>query len=265
MSERFTASVNQNDSKNTRLDIVGEFANYRFNRDCLAHISRYLHVCESWMELAKELGRPIRVLDIGCGDIYIPRTFQASFAVKKSDYIAQYVGVDIDDKSIARTRATIVKSFPIQLVVNDVTTHGLQRWKDNDFDLVTSLEMIEHIKPEFVPPLLREIARVAPRAIISTPNWTGGSGQLPDDHIKEWDTDELAAEMEKAGLRVEKRVGTFCNLPKARKACAGDPFLERVLATLEATCPADFVSLALARFIGPKAQNVIYECKRLAS
>lgn len=261
MSERFKASVNVNESKNTRLNVAEEFQNYRFGRDALAHVFRYLFVCERWIEKAKASKRPIRVLDIGCGDAYTARVFAASFVIKKTDILAEYVGFDIDEKSIARTRLTAPKSVPSKFIVGDVTTGGLKRFKDQEFDMVVNLEMLEHIQPKFVPTVLSEIARIAPEAWISTPNWTGGSGQLPEDHIKEWDTDELAYEMEKAGLAVKGRIGTFCQLIKAKKYCIEhSPSHLAIYKALQRTCPADLFSIAIARFLGKEAQNVMYHC-----
>jgi len=63
MSERFQASRNDNGSKNTRLPIAVEFGNYRFGRDALAHVSRYLLIVQRLIEIAKERG-PLTVLDV---------------------------------------------------------------------------------------------------------------------------------------------------------------------------------------------------------
>lgn len=263
MSERFKASVNVNDSKNTRLPIVEEFSKYRFSRDALAHMFRYKFVCEKWIERSKELGRPIRILEIGCGDVYTLRVYTAdpafSFAPKKA-YVEEYVGLDIDDKSVARTKATLPKWLDkCRVVCGDFTTGALSRFKDDEFDVVVCMEVIEHVQPKFIEPLLKEIRRIAPMALISTPNFTGGTGVLPDDHIKEWDVDELSELMVKCGLAVHELNGQFCNIAKVKKAKVID---QSVIDLVEKTCPADLASLVLARFAGKYAQNILYVCYR---
>lgn len=261
MSERFKASVNVNDSKNTRLPVNEEFENYRFGRDALAHVSRYLLLCEELIEYAKKLGRPLRVIDIGCGDVYIARVLISSFAVRKSDVISRYVGVDIDDVSIKRTAESLPgKSIPIELVCTDITTGGLSQFADKEFDVLINTEVIEHIQPRFVPEVLREFKRISRFAYISTPNFTGGTGQLPEDHIKEWDCEELTAEMKAAGIDVKRRVGIFSNLNKVEKLAKTNPGIREKYDFLRDKMDGHFLSIAMARFIGIHAQNVMYVC-----
>lgn len=263
MSQRFTANINANGSKNTRLPVAQEFGNYRFGRDALAHVSRYLWVVETLEQRADELERPLAWLDVGCGDVYLLRTLQASSRAKKADVVAQYVGLDIDEKMLAMAKVTAPKSVPVRLVTGDITVGALDRFADASFDVVTCLEVLEHVQPKFVPGVLAGIRRVigaAGFALISTPNWTGGSGRLPEDHIKEWDAEELLQAMKDAGLRVHRRFGTFCQLDRAKKAAAADPFLARVWGVLSSTCDANFASLAMARFLDTDAQNLVYVC-----
>jgi ubiquinone/menaquinone biosynthesis C-methylase UbiE len=222
---------------------------------------RYLFIVDRLVKLAKEIG-PVKVLDVGCGDIYIARTLQASSRAKKDAVCAGYTGLDIDDRSLERTRGSLPHSFPIDLVCGDVTNGALEQWPDNTFDLVVCTEVLEHLQPKFVPGVLREFARLAERQWISTPNWTGGTGQLPEDHIKEWDVQELTAAMTDNGLAVKRRIGFFGNLPKMKKWAARDPKLDWLFRTLEPISDPHFLSLVMARVAGPRAQNVMYLCRR---
>ncbi len=260
MSERYKAKRNVNDSKNTRLPIAEEFGNYRFGRDALAHVTRYLWTVEQIISLAKIARRPVKVIDIGCGDIYTARVFQASFRVTKRDVIAEYVGLDIDDRSLARSESSKPKSFPIELIVGDVTEGALQQFDFKRFDLAICFEVIEHIKPQFVPPLLEEIKRISNMAFISTPNFTGGSGRLPEDHILEWDVDDLTGLMQLAGYQVGAQIGTFCNLTKVRAICKHDAYVREIFELLEPRMDKHFLSLVMARVIGKRAQNVLHVC-----
>ena len=85
--------MNANSSKNTRMDIdhAGKELDYR--KDEIMHIARYVRGAQTMVDLAKQLGRPIRVLDIGCGQMNTVRLFYKSYVEKKSDIIEQYVGI----------------------------------------------------------------------------------------------------------------------------------------------------------------------------
>ena len=260
MSERFVASVNVNKSKNTRLPIAEEFSNFRFGRDALAHVSRYLWVIDNLIDLSKELGRPVKILDVGCGDCYIPRTFAASYAVKKTDVIELYVGLDIDDKRVERTRATFPQSVPHRIDLGDFTVDALQKYEDKSFDVLVNLEVLEHIQPELVAPALRQFRRISHRGWISTPNGTGGTGKIPEDNIKEWDCQELTNLMAECGFHVQRRVGIFSNLMHVKKIAKTDPKIQELFEFLEPRMDSHFLSLTMARIIGGNAQNILYVC-----
>jgi 2-polyprenyl-3-methyl-5-hydroxy-6-metoxy-1,4-benzoquinol methylase len=260
MSQRFKAAKNTNDSKNTRLDIAGEFSKYRFGRDQLAHVSRYLFIVEQMIDYAKRLGRPLRVLDIGCGDVYIARVLVSSFVVKKRDVVALYTGFDIDDKILSRASGNLPQSLDIELVCGDVTDGDLAQFDTDAYDLVICTEVIEHIKPEFVAAFLGEIKRIGVRAIISTPNFAGGTGKIPTDHIKEWDCGDLAREMRAAGLEIRDSIGVFCNLNKLEKIAQRNRQIGVIYGILKPKMDADFLSICMARFIGSAAQNILYLC-----
>jgi len=261
MSERWKATRNPNASKNTRLPIASQFGDYRFGRDALAHVSRYLWICEYIIALARGLGRPVEILDIGCGDIYIARVLIASFRVRKADVVARYVGLDIDDKSLRRTGKSRPASLPITLIQGDITDGALAQFKDQEFDLIICTEVIEHLQPRFVEGLLREINRLAKRALISTPNFSGGSGRLPEDHIKEWGVGELTALIRKCNLRVRGRIGVFCNLNRVAKLGKTDKKLAAIYSYLKPRMDAHFLSICMARFLGVEAQNILYICE----
>jgi len=260
VSERFSAAVNVNKSKNTRLPIADEFSNFRFGRDALAHVSRYLWVIDNLIALSKEFKRPLKVIDVGCGDCYIPRTFAASYAIKKTDIIEQYVGVDIDDKRIERTRATFPQSVPHRIDLGDFTVDALQKYGDKEFDVLVNLEVLEHIQPELVRPALVQFKRIAHRGWISTPNGTGGTGQIPEDHIKEWDCQELSNLMKDVGFWVQRRIGIFSNLMHVRQIAKTEPRIQELLDFLEPRMDKHFLSLTMARLIGGHAQNIFYIC-----
>jgi 2-polyprenyl-3-methyl-5-hydroxy-6-metoxy-1,4-benzoquinol methylase len=264
MSERHKIAENVNDSKATRLPIAEEFGKYRFGRDALAHTFRYLYIAEELIAFARSTGRPLTVLDVGCGDVYTLRVLVTTFRCKKSEVIEDYTGFDIDEVSLARTAETAPRTVPLKLVQGDVTTGGLEK-VPGPYDVVICTEVIEHLQPEFVPGFLRDLRARGRVLWISTPNVTGGTGKIPADHVKEWDVEELTREMTKAGLKVEARIGTFCNLNKARAIAKTNAGFRRTLEFLEARMDSHLLSLTLARYLGTQAQNILYRCRPAGS
>lgn len=70
---------------------------------------------------------------------------------------------------------------------------ALSEFQNNEFELVVTLEVIEHIHD--YPGFLLELARVAPKAIISTPNklrnWYDSIANSPgfEEHVREFSTE----------------------------------------------------------------------------
>jgi hypothetical protein len=66
-SIRRKLTVNENDSKNTRMDLAtaGVTANWR--PDELGHMSRFDKIASLMIEEAKKLGRPIDGFEVGSG------------------------------------------------------------------------------------------------------------------------------------------------------------------------------------------------------
>jgi len=95
-SIRRKLKVNENDSKNTRMDLAsaGVLGNWR--PDELAHMSRFDKIASLAIEEAKLLGRPLDTLEIGCGECWSLRVLYKAYVIKKSDVIRSYYGYDID-------------------------------------------------------------------------------------------------------------------------------------------------------------------------
>lgn len=221
-SERHKLDINVNDSKNTRMDIVKSLSLMDFRKDELMHIGRYLNACQTAIDLAKVLKRGLKVLDLGCGEIYIPRVLYKSFIVKKSDIVEKYYGVDIEKDMLKKVKVdyeNVIKAVNAKLIEQDLTVDPIIKLPSNSVDLVVWFECIEHIKPEFVKSILSEIERVIHKdsiVLISTPNADGSNNKLPKDHIYEWGYEELYSEVSKY-LHIDKTTGTCVNVSKVPK------------------------------------------------
>lgn len=265
-SERRTLKENVNDSKNTRMNLAESMDKFDLRKDEFMHLGRYFKACETMISLAKELGRPLRVLDIGCGEIYIPRVLYKSFLVKKSDIIQKYVGIDIDDimlSQIKESQARLIETCNVKLIRQDLTINPKLKVRDGYFDVIIWFENIEHMKPEFIPAIRDEVVRVlnpAGIALISTPNSVGSNAKLPKDHVYEWSYTEMR-ELLDPYFEVDP-IGVGLNLSKIPKE-----HLQKKLKLLKRMEKAfgintAFSTTAIAPLFPPEfCKNVLYVCK----
>lgn len=202
-SERYKISQNVNDSKNTRMNLDASAKNMDYRKDEFMHLGRYFKACQTMIDMSKELGRPVKVLDLGCGEIFIPRVLYKSFLVKKSDVLGKYIGIDIDDVMLNRIKndyETMMKTMNVKVICQDLTANCHFKVDDGYFDIVCWYENIEHVKSQFIEPIMAEVARVlSPEGVLlcSTPNSLGSNDKLPKDHVYEWSYDDLLGLMSK--------------------------------------------------------------------
>lgn len=219
-SERSKLIENTNDSKNTRMDIVSSLSLMDFRKDELMHVGRYLNACQTAIDLSKKLQRPIKMLDIGCGEAYTMRTLYKSFIVNKSDTIKRYIGIDIDSPMLKKTASKynkVLETVNGKLIAKDLTVDPQLKFKDNSIDLIVWFEMVEHIQPEFVRPIMEEAQRVLSKdgiMLLSTPNSNGSNKILPKDHVYEWSYEELRELIEDVGFSILSATGTCVNPSK---------------------------------------------------
>jgi hypothetical protein len=235
-SIRRKLTVNENDSKNTRMDIAsaGILANWR--PDELAHMSRFDKIATLCIEEAKRLERPIDGFEVGCGECWTLRNLYKAYVIKKSDVIRSYYGYDIDPACELENPfwsnaggllkdSTWFKNFNGEIRIQDLTVNPVFDLEDESIDFFWSTEVIEHMGREFVPAWLDDVARVMRKGAlgyVSTPNHDGSNDKLPEDHVYEWGFQELKEELER-NFVIESVVGTFIQIPKLRKALREDP------------------------------------------
>lgn len=260
-SIRKTLENNVNGSKNTRMDVEHAIGRFDIRKDELMHMNRYLKAGDTIVKLAKALGRPLRVLDIGCGEIYVARTFFSSFVERKADNIERYVGVDIDQKNIDKCHEKyekLMKTMNAELVCIDMTTESLEAYEDGYFDLIVNFEMIEHIQPRFLKKLFTEMSRVLSDdgiLLLSTPNADGSSPKLPKDHIYEYPFAELSKKL-RTFFVVKNMTGMSVNLSKIPE---GSKHLIEMYHGFGKT----FASVAIAPMIEPVyCKNILWECRK---
>ncbi len=134
-----------------------------------------------------------------------------TLTMPRSQVPRSYVGVDFNReprRHATRQWATLKWEFDF---TRDYATLG-------QFDLVTCFEVIEHMRSRDGKTLLagiRACLKPGGRALLSTPVY---NGKAAANHIHEWTIPELSAAVDRAGLRVARRVGTFASERDIRRA-----------------------------------------------
>jgi len=227
--------VNENDSKNTRMDIAsaGVLANWR--PDEIAHMSRFDNIASMCIEEAKRLGRPLDTFEVGCGECWTLRNLYKAYVIKKSDVIKSYYGYDIDPACELENPfwsnagnplkdSTWFQNFNGEIRIQDLTTNPVFDLETESIDFFWTTEVIEHMGREFIAAWLDDAARVMrPNALafVSTPNHDGSNDKLPEDHVYEWGFQELKEELER-NFEIVDVTGTFIQLPNLKKAMKED-------------------------------------------
>ena len=139
----------------------------------LEHIQRY--------RFAAKWANKRTVLDLGCGEGYGTKILKRAGASK-------IIGVDINKEVIKQAK----KNYSSKSVFfQEGDAQGLE-FKDKSFDLVISLELIEHLQN--YKKYLKEVKRVLKTKgvfILSTPNKDNYRGESSPFHVKEFSLEEL--------------------------------------------------------------------------
>lgn len=128
-------------------------------------------------------GGATRILEIGCGT----GMFATSVVNRYAD--AMVTASEMDVETLRWTQAH--RSHPRITYCRK----ALEEFPDDAFDLVVAIEVIEHVKDYAA--LLRQLARVAPRAIVTTPNRNRSafdavvSPPMFSEHVREWTAGEF--------------------------------------------------------------------------
>ncbi|MCU1268437.1 MAG: methyltransferase [Acidobacteria bacterium] len=143
------------------------------------------HALERLLTTVMEL--PVRsVLDVGCGS---GQNLHALAAL--GGY--ELAGIDVSDKALELARA-LVPAAAFHLM--DVQARKL----DRQFDLVISLQVIEHIPDDLA--MLGNMRRMSKRYVmIDTMQGTMRPSETGIGHLRNYMSHELAAKMESVGLK----------------------------------------------------------------
>jgi len=156
------------------------------------------------------LGKDKIVLDVGCGD------GRMSFLL--SSKVKQVFGIDNQEAPVAMGKLLVAGAKNVELRVGDARKID---FPDGTFDLVVSFDVVEHLPEETMEKMLAEMKRVCKKGgcvAISTPNRGNIRSRIwghraNPKHYKEYTVDEMAGSIEKTGLKIEKKYGTYLPIP----------------------------------------------------
>jgi 2-polyprenyl-3-methyl-5-hydroxy-6-metoxy-1,4-benzoquinol methylase len=252
-------------SKFTRMWFSDDMANLNVRREHLAHVLHYKKNVHEMKRLARQLGRPLHILDVGCGEANTLRMFYTADQTKKSDVVASYTGIDGDPSVIERTKkraGTLLKGVNGSVRVCDITKYKFPV-DDGSIDMVICNEVMEHIPQEAGPKVLRKIRKALCSeglALISTPNKDGTNDRLPADHVYEYGYAELHGMFEAAGLQEVDELGVYIQQAKLRRFIKeehGDELLKSVDDVWD-RYGLDIGSIMTADLARPVANNLIH-------
>lgn len=216
------------------------------HRDYIAHAFRWGFIST---RLVKQ--QVTRVLDIGCGtDCPLSKLLSSRIIfVPKS-----YLGVDLNN---------FKPPFNFKWASWRPGFNFSEQWRELEparYDLITCLEVVEHMRMESVRELLQgAVALLAPggRLVVSTPV---ANGRPAKNHINECTIPQLLAEFTAADWIVDKRFGTFANINDIKKVAS--PEHRAVMDQLRCYYGDEVISCFLAPLYADSSRNNIWIMKR---
>lgn len=225
------------------------------HRDYSAHFFR-------WSFARRFITPKHDVLEIGCGE---DKPLSKILTGGAAAHVNTYVGVDLNKlKPSGSQRLTFHGEF------NFVERYKeLLKAKPDGFNVVVHYEVIEHMSVANGAKLLkacRECLKPGGLMLMSTPCYDGVRHAA--NHIHEYTVPELQKAVEKAGLSVHRRFGTFMDIKYiGKRGLAGNVPDDAILAVKNALSEY-FDNDAISNIFGPlypeHARNNLWVCRRPA-
>lgn len=218
---------------------------YVVHRDYASHFFRWGWVSRKFIDPSK------KVLDIGCGpDASLVKVLSYKMA---NGLPKSYLGVDINKLKDMPKRpwADYMGDFDFS-----------RRWREikvmGPFDVITCLEVVEHMRPAAMRKLLLgafQLLAPGGRMLLSTPVF---DGHMAENHINEMTIETLQKELHRTGWTVVKRHGTFMSDRDRKKAAT--PAENALCERLKEYYSTDVLACFLAPLYPDASRNNIWVC-----
>jgi SAM-dependent methyltransferase len=222
-------------------------------RDYSAHFFR-------WSFARRFITPKDHVLEVGCGE---DKPLSKILTGGAAAHVNTYVGVDLNKiKPSESQRLTFLSEF------NFVERYKeLLKLRPGGYDVLVHFEVLEHMNAANGKKFMNacyECLKPGGIMLMSTPCYDGVRHAA--NHIHEWKIDELGALIQKTGLQVEKRFGTFMDIKNIGKGLpptgCDHVWLQQVAKALSAYYDNDAISCIFAPLFPNHARNNLWVCRR---
>ena len=236
----------------TNLDVYKTLDRNISHRDWYAHLFRWQHV----LRIA-DIG--MKILDVGTGPGELFETFY-----RNRYKPARFLGLDIRKKMI---QDNLERWGPhgAEFKVIDVVLADLDC--PDDWDLITSFELLEHVGKKNVPTVLDKLYEVASEKtliLISTPCYNGKD--VAANHVIDGEIGELTFEEMKDLLEWNFEIlevfGTFASISDYKHLLKETPGLEELFEKMKAYYDSNALSIFFAPLFPAQSRNCLWKVRK---
>lgn len=176
------------------------------HKDYIGHVFR-------WGFVSRFVNRETSLLDVGCGQDF--PLLLALGGSSRSTIPKQYVGIDMNalpNPPKRKWAKVLGQTDVVQFALGAHLLYG-------DFDLISCLEVYEHVSPKLAMGLLeamRDLVSEDGRMIFSTPVYCH-SFKMARNHVNERTKAEIEDDLHRTGWKIVKQHGTFGNYRDYKK------------------------------------------------
>lgn len=239
----------------TQLNPDVTFERHVFHRDQFAHFLRWSHV----LKRAK-IGQ--KVLDFGCGSGNLAEVFY-----RNRYKLDSYIGLDISDGFINKAKKKFEKVEWVKFFKHDLVQDELDY--GNDFDIITSFEVVEHIGKNNIDKFLINLKKHCNEntiVMISTPNYDEGVGAAKNHtydsgngvEVQEFEHNELKHIL-KNHFVIQEKYGTFASQKDYKNEL--NEWQKNMFDELSKYYDSNLISNIMAPMFPEKARNCIWILK----
>ena len=224
-----------------------------YHRDQFAHYLRWSHVLK-----VADIG--MRILDFGCG------TANLLEVLYRNRYApGMYVGLDIRGNVIKQNRLNWNHLDYAKFEEVDLCSEDPLIFMPQDYDLICSFEVAEHIYKPNITRFLQNIKTcmsTKTRLLISTPCYDETVGAA-DNHIVngvigEFYHDEFKDHLLSNGFKIEKHWGTFASQKDYKHLLTGE--LKVLFDRLHEYYDSNILACLMAPLFPEQSRNCIWRC-----